>query len=101
MVWRARRAAAGFELGVAERAHHLLLELRGLAIRGDRDPGREAPRAVCQRLGRCAGERAAHSGADCACKSDPTPKQRAAIDEAITGDRFERRGFTAAAPLMY
>ena len=50
MVWRARPASAGLELGVAERAHHLLLEFRRLAIRGDGHPGREAPRTICQRF---------------------------------------------------
>jgi hypothetical protein len=40
--------------------------------------------------------RGTHAGADRACESDAAPKQCAAIDEAITGDKFERRGFTAA-----
>src|SRR6516225_12151910 len=56
MVWRARPAGAGLELGVAEGAHHLLLEFRGLTIRRDGYPGREAPRTICQRFSAGAGE---------------------------------------------
>src|SRR5258708_13281595 len=53
MVWGARCAAARLELGVAQGAHDLLLELRGLSVGRDRHTGPEAPGAGLQRLGGC------------------------------------------------
>src|SRR5262252_10635101 len=90
MVWRARPAGAGLELGVAERAHHLLLEFRRLAIRGDGHPGREAPRTICQRLSADAGKLATRARRNCTGKHDATLKQRSPMQQAITGDRLRR-----------
>src|SRR5258708_38337704 len=62
MVWRARPASAGLGLGGAERAHHLLLQFRRLALRGGGHPRREAPRTICQRLSAAAGKLATPPG---------------------------------------
>ena len=90
MMRRARRAAARLELGIAERAHHLLLELRRLAIGRDGHAGREAPGAVRQRLGRGADQRGARTSRGGARKNDAAPEQRAAIDQAVAGDGSQR-----------
>jgi hypothetical protein len=42
----------------------------------------------CQRLGGGAGERRACASGNCACENDAAPKQRAAIKQAIAGDRL-------------
>jgi hypothetical protein len=46
-----------------------------------------ARRHMCE----IAGERGARASGNCACKNDALPKQRAAIKQAIAGDRFQRR----------
>jgi len=90
MMRRARRAAARLELGVTQRAHNLLLEVRGLAIRGDGYAGREAPGTVGQRLGGGAGHRATRTRGSCAGKHNASPKQRAPMQQAIAGDRLRQ-----------
>ena len=90
MMRRARRAAARLELGVAQRAHHLLLEFRGLAIRGDGYAGREAPGTIGQRLGGGAGHHATHTCGSSAGKHHASSKQRAPMQQAIAGDRLQQ-----------
>src|SRR5215831_17554730 len=86
---RARGTAARLELGIAERAHDLLLELRGLTVGRHRHARPEAPRAVLQRLGGSAGGRDTrrHRAGD----NETASEQCAAIEQAVAGDGFERR----------
>src|SRR5262249_14854191 len=90
MVWRARPAGAGGEVGGAGGAHHLLLASRRLALKGGGHPRREAPRTICQRLSAGAGKLATRAGRNRTGKHDATLKQRSPMQQAITGDRLRR-----------
>ena len=97
---RARGAAARLEIGIAQRAHHLLLEFRRLAVRRDRHAGRKAPRAVGQRLGCRAGERRRDARTHRAGDQCAAPDQRAAVDETIAGN-LRRRIAARIPPLAH
>src|SRR5436190_20019618 len=86
---------AEIPIGVAETAHHVLLEpRRDLERRHDRSDFL-APRIVLERLGSGTGERGTGAGRHGAREHDAAPEQRTAIEQPIAGDLLERRSLAA------
>src|SRR5262245_54623045 len=90
MMWGARLAGARLVLRICERAHNILFILRRLVIRRNRAADFEAPRINWKLFGSRLYRRGANSCPHRACDQHATPKKRASINQAISGN-FRRQ----------
>ena len=90
MVRRARVRVARLVIGIAQRAHDVLLEPRRLLPRRGRAAHGLAPRVVLERLGGGAGPRRADAGCGGAGKQDALPEQGAAVEQPVAGNGRQR-----------
>src|SRR5262249_39270963 len=90
VVWRAGAGVARHIVWIVDGAHHVLLEPRRHLIGRDHGADLVAPWPVDERLGRRADHRAGAAGAHGASEHDAASEKRAAVEQAVAGDRLQR-----------